>query len=166
MPNVTDQDVEKIIRTLNKLDKTFNAKEIKKIQNKSGAPLIKEMKKNIPKSKEPHHRKDSSGNIVATYYPGNLRRSIRRLNIKGAYYSWYGPKTTATKGEFRGNKVDGWYAHFVEFGLSPWGKSTGFGFTRRALDSKGTIVKNNLIKGLTDRLKEYKRKYERPDSTI
>lgn len=57
------------------------------------------------------------GRVVATYFPGNLRKSIKRLNFRKTPREFIGPvlaKRGRTKGEFgRGTRVDGYYAQFL-----------------------------------------------------
>ena len=80
--------------------------------------MIDEAKKLVPQSNNPHHRyKD--GKIVATYFPGNLRRSLQILGNKGKLTGSIiaGPKRAPegkTSGKFSGRRVDGWYAGIVE----------------------------------------------------
>ena len=50
-----------------------------------------------------------SGNIVATYQPGNLKRSFKTLKFRRSEAVFVGPKVG-------GNAADGYYAHMVEFG--------------------------------------------------
>jgi HK97 gp10 family phage protein len=49
-----------------------------------------------------------SGNVIARYRQGNLRRSIRVLNFRRSPDAWVGAK--------RGKNPDGYYAHMVERG--------------------------------------------------
>lgn len=88
---------------------------------RGAAPLVTAAKANAPQHDKPHHRyKD--GRIVATYYPGNLRRSIRVLPLRRAKAAvLIGPKLASlgggsSEGQFKGQRVDGYYAHMVEFG--------------------------------------------------
>lgn len=164
MANISQHgDVDAIIRKIKKLESTFNKKDLKKLQNEAGKPLINAMKSGIKASDAPHNRYYKNGGLAATYFPGNLKRSIRRLTMRGAGMSWFGPKTdknTSAGKVYKGNAVDGWYAHFVEYGLSKRGVSTSKGFTRKAYDGNRETVKQALIKGLTQKLNEYKRMYE------
>lgn len=74
-------------------------------------PLIAAIKARAPVSDGPHSRyKD--GRIVATYRPGNLRRSIRSLTFRRSAAVFVGPKIDKTGS----GGVDGYYAHWVEFG--------------------------------------------------
>lgn len=59
-----------------------------------------------------------NGKRVASYSPGNLKRSIRKLShFKSKKAIWVGPEIKPKgkgKGDFSGNNIDGWYAQFVE----------------------------------------------------
>lgn len=88
---------------------------------RAAKPIVQAAKDRAPKSDAPHYRyKD--GRIVATYYPGNLRRSIRVLPLRRTAKAavLIGPKLAASSGgatgDFKGNRVDAYYATMVEFG--------------------------------------------------
>ena len=83
---------------------------------RSGAkPLIASARAKAPQSDELHHRY-LGGKKVATYHPGNLRRSIRALTFRRSGAVFVGPRLNKSTGDFKGNRVDGYYAHMVEFG--------------------------------------------------
>ncbi len=72
-------------------------------------PLIAAIKAAAPVSSKAHSRY-SAGKVVATYKPGNLRRSIQRLPLRRAKSAIYiGPRS-------RGENPDGYYAPFLEYG--------------------------------------------------
>lgn len=85
----------------------------------AAAVLIKAMRTRAPVSDKIVHRY-SGGRRVATYMPGNLRRSIRVLDHmrdKSAVYAGVAIQPRGGgRGIFAGNKTDGWYARFVEYG--------------------------------------------------
>ncbi len=124
-------DIRNAIKALNKIPKEIT-KERKKILIKAAKPLKAQAKKNIKKSTQPHHRYKTSkasgkirtpkgsGQIAATYYPGNLRRSIKTMSFRRSKSAVFvGPKVkkgSAATGVFKGNKVDGYYAAMVERG--------------------------------------------------
>lgn len=85
-----------------------------------------------PVSDRVHHRyrksgKKKKGERVATYYPGNLRRSITQLYLKRSRDNWVGPLLSKGQptGTFVGDRADGYYAHFVEYGTK-WQKAQPF----------------------------------------
>lgn len=67
-----------------------------------------------PKLIKRRRAKKGSGRIVAAYLPGNLKKSIKRLNFRKTFREYIGPKLKRgnTKGVFGLNatKVDGYYA--------------------------------------------------------
>lgn len=72
-----------------------------------------------PISDRPHYRYKKGQGKVATYFPGNLRRSIKRLPLRKTRDVWVGPfldKTSAGGIYSSDSKTDGYYAHFVEYG--------------------------------------------------
>jgi len=122
--------------------------------------LVSAARGNIKDSKKLHHRYSTAklsknirapkgkGNVIATYYPGNLRKSIRTLLFRRSKAVFVGPRLSKrnTKGEFgKGSRVDGYYAHWMERGSAHFG---GIGYMRRAYETtKGTIklmIKNSV----------------------
>jgi HK97 gp10 family phage protein len=116
--NITDITSKEVIRKLNKLEKKYDTKTVRKILIKAGKPVIKAARSKINDSDAPHKRYNSKGDHVATYYPGNLKRSLATLPLKKSNDVFIGPKITKGKstGEFRGRRVDAYYAHMVEGG--------------------------------------------------
>jgi HK97 gp10 family phage protein len=114
------EEVNEAIRKLQKVSDRVKADSNTALR--AGAkPIVSTAKSLAPRSKEEHYRyKD--GRKVATYYPGNLRRSIRVLPLRKTKSAVIiGPKLARSsggpaEGQFSGNRVDGYYAHFVEFG--------------------------------------------------
>lgn len=70
-----------------------------------------------PVSKAVHYRYKKGGR-VAEYHPGNLKRSIQRMFFPRSRDPWVGAKLSkgSPAGVFSGGRVDGYYAHFVEYG--------------------------------------------------
>lgn len=166
------REVIEVNKNLDQLLKYFNKKERKKIVNAGAAILVKEARSNIQDSKEVHHRYSTdkldksikapkgSGKITASYYPGNLIRSIRRLNFRRSSAAYVGPKINkgSSSGVFgRGNRVDGWYAHFQEFGTANNPRPRNFGFMRKSLNNSRAKV----IAKIEDRAKKQLEKFKR-----
>ena len=68
-----------------------------------------------PKIINRRRAKKGSGVIRAIYLPGNLRKSIKRLNFRKSFREYVGPKLTSPKGAvprfgLNATKVDGYYA--------------------------------------------------------
>lgn len=57
------------------------------------------------------------GNVVAEYHKDNLARSIKPLSLRKMKRGIViGPAASRSgKGVFKGSRVDGWYAHMVEY---------------------------------------------------
>jgi hypothetical protein len=81
--------------------------------------LVEAMQRRVSVADRPVHRY-SGGKIAATYYPGNLRRSIRILehmkDKRAVYAGVLRNPASGSKGVFTGDRADGWYAHYVEYG--------------------------------------------------
>lgn len=78
------------------------------------------MYRRAPRAKRNVHRY-INGKKVATYTVGNLQRSVKILTHMADKKSYYVgievPPRMEARGVFSGSsKVDGWYAHFVEYG--------------------------------------------------
>lgn len=113
-----DKDLNKILRRLKNLPKEYQ-KERKKLLRKAAKPVIKAIKAKVKVGNKVHRRYNSKGKLVATYHPGNLKRSIRTLTFRKSKSLFVGPKLGrrgASQGTFKGNKVDGYYGHMVEYG--------------------------------------------------
>jgi len=141
LTNQTNREVRQAIQTLKKLPKEFKGKKLKRVYRKAAKPLVHQAKRNVSDAQRPVKRYDKNGNHVATYYPGNLRRSIGilRLRLKRAIY--VGPRVSrsGTKGEFKGGRYDPWYAHIVEHGSV---RQRGQHFMKRAyIATKETVVR-------------------------
>ena len=147
--------LEDSIKALKALGDAFPKKEQQKLLAKAAVPLVRAAKANVPESDEPHYRykkksKKSGkgdGDIIAVYYPGNLKKSIRTKRLSKSSDVFVGPVTTKGRsgGVYGQGRVDGYYAHLVEFGTVYQG---GVGYMRRALDSTKTQVTENIIEGV------------------
>ena len=105
----------------------------------AGEILVKSMKAKVRVSNRVLYRY-SNKKIVATYYPGNLKRSIKVLDHmadrRNAYVGIERQPRAKGKGVFTGDNADGWYARFEEYG--PKGKP----FMRPAImETEGQIFK-------------------------
>lgn len=105
-------------------------RESNKAFRQAAKPLITAIQARAPQSNAPHYRYDTpkiAGNlkapngmgvIKATYMPGNLKRSFKTLFFRRSAAVFVGPKLDkqGSGGTFSGNKTDGYYAHWQEFG--------------------------------------------------
>lgn len=161
------KDVQKALKKLKALGKELEVKERKKILRKAAIPLVAAAKANIPEAEKPVHRYSTGkiikaiktppglGTIIATYLPGNLKKSIRILSFRKSVALFVGPKVQKrnNKGVFgNGNKIDGWYAHFLEFGTVHF---SGIGFMRRAADTTRNEVQRRIIRGVKESIQKF-----------
>ena len=101
-----------------KLMRKLRPSELRKVIKRAGKIYLSTAKGKAPKASTNVDRY-SGGAVVATYFRGNLRRSIRAIGSLKRLKSGvlFRPDASRTKtGDFKGRKVDGWYAPFVEFG--------------------------------------------------
>lgn len=155
-----DKELRRASIILNRIVKDLSVKERQKILKQSAKILQKAAKANIPQSDEQHFRYSTNkiskslktpkglGNVVAVYNPGNLRRSIRTLVFRRSDSVFVGPKLAKKRsyGVFRGGRVDGYYAHFLEFGTRHF---SGIGYMRRAVDSTASKVLKDMVDKFT-----------------
>lgn len=84
------------------------------------------------------------GNVLATYKPGNLRKSIRVLNFRRSSAAFVGAKL--------GKTPDGYYAHMVERGTTTQPAQE---FFKKAIASAGNATLNKAIQLLSRRIQSY-----------
>lgn len=135
-----------LIRTLQGLTPAAT-KQSKKLLTEAAGPLVAAIQGRAPVSDKPHKRYKSSkgtkrapkgtGQVVATYYPGNLKRSFGVLRFRRSKAVFVGPKATGNSGDFRGRRADGYYAHMVEFGTK---KASATPFVAPAVNAVGGTV--------------------------
>jgi HK97 gp10 family phage protein len=135
------KDLLKLEQDILKLSqKITDGQERKTALNAAGQTLVDSMVRKVPVSNKVVKRY-SNGKVVATYYPGNLKRSIGILDFKDKNNVYVGveikPKGQG-KGTFSGSNVDGWYAMYVEYGKR---KNP---FIRPAVDEVGSTVIRNM----------------------
>lgn len=120
----------------------------------SGASILRDAMKGRVKWAKKDVKRYKDGRLIATYKPGNLWRSIKILDHMKDKKSVYVGVEIAPKGRkngvFSGSTVDGWYAHFVEYG------SRKRPFLRPALMSSGASVISVLNKYVQKTLEKAK----------
>lgn len=136
-----------------------NNPEYKTAINYTAVMLRDAMRARAEQSKDVHYRYEKGiggGKIVATYMPGNLRRSIKILrhmdDSRNVYVGVEVQPAGKGKGVFSGERTDGWYARFLEY--NPGSKP----FIRPAILENEGKVKQRLeafVKKMLD--KEYKK---------
>ena len=134
------KEISRTVEKLRAVAKALPDKEVKKMLIEAAKPIVDQARSAAPVSKRIHKRwKD--GKHVATYHPGNLRRSIKVLRggvFRKTKNVFIGPALTKdSTGVFRGKRVDAYYAHMVEFGTSrqPGRRYMQKGFNRGARHS-------------------------------
>ena len=136
---------------------SFDEKVKYKVSQGAAKPLSEKAKENVVVSSKPHNR-TKNGKVIATYYPGNLKRSIRVIKFKKNSTAYVGPKISGKgsgTGDFKGARVDGWYGHFIEYGTP---KQAAQPYMRPAYESTKNEVTEKLIKGFTDEFKKVRTK--------
>lgn len=153
-----DKDVSIIISRLNKLPKEY-AKERRKLLRLAAKPVIKAIRSKVKVGSKPHRRYLKDGSLAAVYYPGNLKRSIRTLTFKKSKSVFVGPKLGkrgSSGGTYKGNKVDGYYGHMVEFGTV---HSAPQPFMRPGFSASKGAAQRVITKGAAKILAKYAARY-------
>lgn len=118
----------------------------RKVAQIGSFPVVEAARKLAPESKAIHYRY-SKGQKVATFYPGNLRRSImditqRRKSLqRKTTNAIIGPyilsRGSAATGVFKGARVDPYYAQFI------YGSAKAFGskvMVRALIETRGQVL--------------------------
>lgn len=158
----TRAELKVINKNLERILARFKGKERKKIVRPASKILIAKAQSNISDSDKPHKRYSTPklsdklrapkgmGKVVATYYPGNLRKSIQELRLRRTFAILVGPRVNkrGSKGDFgKGKRVDGYYAHMVEFKTRiNNGANRSFAFMRRAFTAKKSMMYQSIYR--------------------
>lgn len=120
------KQVNQAVKTLEKLTYNFE-NEQKAILEDCAVPMVDAMQAGAPMGTKIHVRypkrrgaraKSGEGVRVAKYYPGNLKKSFRVLDLKRSKAVIVGAKLakSGTKGTFGGSRFDAYYLRWVEYG--------------------------------------------------
>jgi len=157
---ISDAEIKQLNATLLRLGKRVE-KNRRKVLLKAAKILTESIRSYVPvapkivvrykyKGKNAKKSGKGEGKIVAIYLPGNLRRSIKVLPLRRTEAVFVGPKLakgSSSKGFFASNsRVDGWYAHFMEYGTSRQ-KGGGKHFMRRGFDSSKAQLIHTIKSG-------------------
>jgi len=158
MMNFDQTALDNVLKELKAQGMKFDRKTCRKITRGGAKILVNEIKTNIrsvAKSKKKHYRYSKGGENIAVYEPGNLERSIGMLPLRRTAQVYVGPRFSKGKssGVYSGSRVDGYYAHFVEYGV-PQRPATPF--MRPAYDKAGAQVLSQIEK---DTLKEFNKRF-------
>ena len=139
MDPIFQQNLNDAIRALYRVSDTAKRESRQAFKAASGV-LIGAIQARAPESMEPHHRY-SGGRIVATYYPGNLRRGFKTLTFRRSSAVFIGPVVdkSGSGGEFRGARADAFYAPWVEFG-APGAGIAPQPFVKPAVQAAGDLT--------------------------
>lgn len=112
-----------MIRELDRVANDLNNKEVTGPILEEGAKIVKAAVRGMIEDYDKPVKRYKNGKVVATYMPGNLRRSVQVLDLKETSAKFVGyvvqPRGKG-KGTFSSeSKVDGYYARFVEIKQSP-----------------------------------------------
>ena len=131
---ITVDNIASLDLATRKLLKSLDKKERKKILRRAAAPIREDARSLISDAPDDVQRYSTaklsgklrapkgSGHVVATYVPGNLRKSIQTLDFRRSQDVYVGPK--GRKGSASGTfglttrTVDPYYAHMVHNGTS------------------------------------------------
>ncbi|RMH11192.1 MAG: hypothetical protein D6698_16780 [Gammaproteobacteria bacterium] len=153
-----EAELRKVHQVFNELGQEFTTKERKKILRKGAEILRDEIRTQAPVSERVHYRYSTpklvknirapkgKGVRVASYEPGNLSRSIKVLNYKRSKDLFVGPKKAKRnpQGNFAGRRADGYYAHWVEYGVPSRG-IPATPFVRPAVAAAKGAVKDAVV---------------------
>jgi hypothetical protein len=97
--------------------------------------------------------KKKSSQIVATYYPGNLKRSIRPMffrNSKSAIFVGARFAPQGSTGVFKGSRVDGYYFNYVENtpGTHPFFKTAANSLSGAIYDRMISLSRQSINKAI------------------
>lgn len=124
--NDWQRQVNAAVKTLEKLTYNFQ-REQQGILTDCAEPMVAAMQNGAPIGAKIHIRypkrrggraKRGEGQRVAKYYPGNLRKAFRVLDLKRTQDVIVGAKLarSGTKGTFGLSRFDAYYLHWVEYG--------------------------------------------------
>ena len=124
MDAALQSELNTLIRKLDGLGEAAR-KDRNAILTEAAGPLQSAIAGRAPQSDQPHSRYSTpklnkglrapkgQGHIVATYQPGNLRKSVQTLRFRRSRAVFIGPRIDKSGS---GRKPDGYYAHMVNFG--------------------------------------------------
>lgn len=129
------QDLNRVVSALRKIEPTVR-KSGKADLMEAAKILESAVKGRTPVGEKAHNRYSArkgrkaakgSGKVIATYKPGNLKKSMQRLNFRRSNAAFVGP-------QLKKENPDGYYAHMVERGTTT---QPAQNFVRSAVQSAG-----------------------------
>lgn len=144
------KDIDKLMRKLEYV--TDNArKESKAALRKGSVFIVQNVVQRAPQSEKTHYRYKAGGQRTE-YTPGNLKRSIKTLVFRNSQAVFVGPAVGK-----RATKGDGWYAHFVEYGI-PSKKYPPNPFFRAGVAAAGDLPIEYAAKILKRKIEQHAKK--------
>jgi HK97 gp10 family phage protein len=146
---IDQKSVDQAIKTLEKLPLALRDDVRKKILRSAAKPLIAAARSNVKDSSGIHKRYGKlvgkkagkgAGSAIATYTPGNLRRSIGIIPLRKTANIYVGPRSKrAASGVYSAGRYDGFYGVFIEYGTR---RISPRPFMRPAYEAtKDTVIK-------------------------
>lgn len=144
-----NQDIQKVIQTMNKLPLEFQDKKLKKILRKNARPVVKAARGNIPKAtKEVHRYQD--GKIIKTFRPGDLRRAIKTKTSRRIAAVFVGPNISRKK-----EKVSAWFGLIMEIGSR---YITGIHYLEKAYKATSGAVLSGITQDVKKAVEDWTQK--------
>jgi HK97 gp10 family phage protein len=150
--------LDQLMKQLGKLPEAVQEDAYKKVVVPAAVQIKERMQSHIRDSKEPHKRY-KAGKVIATYEPGNLRRSIKIRRRKRDGKTMIGPtalKKGKANGTYSGRRVDAYYASFVNNGTRFMKNNPSKGYAEKTYDWAKSNVRPKLLKDLGDYIVNYK----------
>lgn len=146
--DIKENELQSAVRKLDALGKAVTRRQRKAMLRK-GAKLMRDAaRSNIKDAKKTVYRystpkidgkqrapKGLGRKVMPGYSPGNLRRAINVKSLRKSADLFVGPT--------RNKRIDGYYAHFVEFGTR---YAKGVGYMRKAYNATKGQVADQIIK--------------------
>jgi len=141
----TESQMNEIIVEISKVNNQVG-KTIKNELSVAAKPVVSNLQANTPVGTRTHKRY-SNGSVVATYSPGNLKKSIKVLRFAGS-------KSAVFVGPSVGKKKpnDGYYARFIQFGTKFIGENR---FIERGLSTslnESLKIMTSILKSKIDKI--------------
>lgn len=161
------QELNTLIRNLQGLSPSMKGRGTKVLVE--GAEIMRAaIARRTPQGKSPHTRYQTQkanknirapkgqGQAVATYQPGNLKKSFSVLRFRRSKAVFIGPQIDKSAG---GKMPDGYYAHMLEFSSKNVDGSLrpGKGFVAAAVAMVDNTVLRYVVEGLKGNIRKYVR---------
>ena len=144
--------VDQLMKQLSKMPEKVQKDSYRKVVLPHAIEVQEKMRSFIRDSKQTHKRY-KAGKVIATYEPGNLRRSIKVRRKKKDGKTLIGPtalKKGKANGTYSGKRVDAYYASFVNNGTRFMRNNPSKGYAEKTYDWARNNVTPRLIKSLGD----------------